>query len=344
MNNESAAHGSPPPQYGDCEPVFLVGMNGSGTTMLLDSLGRHSQLYAFPRETRVLPHLIASLDRFGDLSDDDVFLRLWEEVRSIGVLRYVNGGQPVPLPDDWASTPRNVAAVLDRVFRYFAHSQGKVRWCEKTPQHAQHLLSLAAVFPKAKFIHMIRDGRDSAASFKRRWYRTPELTIFRWKKVVQEGRRQGAGLGPTRYLEVKYEDLTADPERWIRQVSDFLAVPFESSTLESSEPYLKKKQDGEPGRIRSNSGRWREAFDAREIEKLETIAGRVLNETGYSPGNPTGDHDPPRLLRDWWLTRDYVRQFTKEIFKRARGDLKRPWWVILSRPWVALRQRRMNKF
>lgn len=344
MNSEFTEPRFTPPSHGDCEPVFLVGMNGSGTTMLLDSLGRHSQLYAFPRETRVLPHLIASLDRFGDLSDDDSFKRLWDEVRSIGVLRYVNEGQPVPLPDDWANTPRNLAAVLDRVFRYFAHSQGKVRWCEKTPQHAQHILSLAAVFPKAKFVHMIRDGRDSAASFKRRWQRTPELTIFRWKKVVQEGRRQGTSLEPTRYLEVKYEDLTANPEHWIRRVSEFIAVTFEPATLESSEPYLKKKQEGEPGKIRSNSGRWREAFNAAQIARLEAIAGRTLDETGYSTGNPTGDHDPPAMLRDWWLMRDYVHQFTTEIFKRARGDLKRPWWVILGRPWVALRQRRMNKF
>lgn len=330
--------------YGDCEPVFLVGMNGSGTTMLLDSLGRHSQLYAFPRETRVLPHLIANLDRFGDLTDDEAFQRLWDEVRKIGVLRYVNNGETVPLPADWADTPRNIAAVLDRVFQYFAQRQGKSRWCEKTPQHVQHILSLSAVFPKAKFVHMIRDGRDSAVSFKRRWHRTPELTIYRWKKVVQEGRRQGRSLGSSRYLEVKYEDLTANPEYWIQHVSSFLGIPFEPATLESSEPYLKKKQDGEPGRIRSNSGQWQKVFSAAEVATLEAIAGRVLTETGYPTQNPAGDVDPPKLRRDWWLMRDYVHQFTKEIFKRARGDLKRPWWVILGRPWVALRQRRMNKF
>lgn len=344
MTTQSTERTATSASRAEAEPVFLVGMNGSGTTMLLDSLGRHSQLYAFPRETRVLPHLIANIERFGDLADDDAFLRLWEEVRKIGVLRYVNDGQPVPLPEDWADTPRNLAAVLDRVFKYFAQRQGKSRWCEKTPQHAQHILSLATIFPKAKFVHMIRDGRDSAASFKRRWHRTPALTIFRWKKVVEEGRRQGMSLGPNRYLEVRYEDLTTDPERWLRRVSEFLSVPFEAATLESSEPYLKKKQDGEPGRIRSNSGTWQKVFSAAEVAQLEAIAGRVLSDAGYTTHNSTGDDDPRKMLRDWWLLRDYAQQFTREIFKRARGDLKRPWWVILARPWVALRQRRMNKF
>ncbi|MGH8607377.1 MAG: sulfotransferase, partial [Gammaproteobacteria bacterium] len=56
-------------------PVFLVGMNGSGTTMLLHSLGNHPDLYGCKRETRVLPHFIAHLHRYGTLGDDDNFLR-----------------------------------------------------------------------------------------------------------------------------------------------------------------------------------------------------------------------------------------------------------------------------
>ena len=127
----------------DAGPVFVVGMNGSGTTMLLDCLGRHPALYAFPKETRLIPHLISRLGLFGDLSNDANFERLWGEVRNLGVFRLENGDQPVPLPADWRDYSRSLAAVLDGVFRYFAAREGKRRWCEKTPQHAQHLLVLA---------------------------------------------------------------------------------------------------------------------------------------------------------------------------------------------------------
>jgi hypothetical protein len=324
-------------------PVFLVGMNGSGTTMLLDSLGRHSALYAFPRETRVLPHLISTYGKVGNLQDDANFRRLWDAVRTIGVLRYVNDGREVPLPPDWAQCPRDIGSVIDRVMRVFAAKEGKERWCEKTPQHAQHMLLLAAVFPNAKFIHVIRDGRDSAASFKRRWSRTPALTIFRWKKVVAEGRRQGTQLGTDRYMEVKYEELTQDPQAWLRKISAFLGVAFESATLESRDPYLKRK-DGEAGRIRRNSGRWREAFSAAQVRQLEHIAGRILSELGYDAEHVQGDFDPPKWRRDIWMLQDYAAQFLKEIGKRVKGDIKRPWWVILRRPFVAWRQRRMNKY
>ena len=166
-------------------PVFIVGMNGSGTTMLLDSLGNHPDLYAYPRETRLIPNLIHNVDRYGDLNNDENFLRLWHAVLGIPAFRGKKYKSPKPpLPANWRDFPRNLAAVLDAVFRYFALTHGKIRWCEKTPQHVQHLQNLHAVFPGAKFIHIIRDGRDCAASFHRRWRRQPELTIYRWKKVI----------------------------------------------------------------------------------------------------------------------------------------------------------------
>ena len=180
------------------KPVFVVGMNGSGTTMLLDSLGRHPELYAFPRETRLIPYLYANRNKYGNLRNDDNFRRLWHEVMRIPAFLHANGMEEMPLPKDWRAHARSLAGVLDGVFQYFSKQEGKHRWCEKTPQHVQHIAVLAKIFPGASFVHMVRDGRDCAASFNRRWRRTPELTIYRWKRVVLEGRRQGAELGNER--------------------------------------------------------------------------------------------------------------------------------------------------
>ena len=323
-------------------PVFIVGMNGSGTTMLLDSMGRHSALYAFPRETRIMPHYLVNTARFGDLNNNDVFRKLWDEVRSAMVFRYVNSGEAMPLPEDWQHTPRTVAGIFDRLFRQFAARDNKTRWCEKTPQHVQHIKLLAQAYPDALFIHMIRDGRDSAVSFYRRWLRTPEMTIFRWKKAVTEGRKQGAQLG-ARYFELKYEELTADPERCLRAICEFLNVPFEPVILESSQPYLEKKASGQGG-ITRNSGKWQSAFAPQRCARLESIAGATLAQCGYDTNQPTSDVDPPKWQREWWMLRDQLRQFMREISSKSRGDIKRPWWVILSKPLVALRQRRTNKF
>ncbi len=329
------------------EPVFIVGMNGSGTTMLLDSLGRHPSLYAFPRETRLIPHLIATCPQLGNLAVDDNFRSLWNKVLGLTVFAYVNDGVPPPLPADWQNYDRDLASVLDGVYLYFARKQGKHRWCEKTPQHVQHIDELASLFPKAKFIHVIRDGRDSAASFQRRWMRTPELTLYRWKHVIKEGRKQGESLASGRYLEVHYEDLTTDPEYQLKAICEFVGVPFAADVLVSSQPYLESKDgqiSGKPGGLRPNSGKWKRHFSERQIDRLERIAGQTLVEFGYEARYPDADVDPSRWRRRIWMLRDLTAQYLREILHRLIGKNKKPWRVILTRPFVAYRQGEQNKF
>jgi Sulfotransferase family len=326
------------------EPVFVVGMNGSGTTMLLDCLGRHPQLFAFPRETRLIPYLMAREASYGDLGVDENFLRLWNDVRNLAVFREANGNVAVPLPADWRHYPRRLAAVLDAVFRHFAAAQGKQRWCEKTPQHVQHLQALAANFPGARFVHVIRDGRDCAVSFNRRWKRQPELTVFRWKKVVTMGREQGRRLGAHRYLEVRYEDLTAAPEQSLRRICHFVGLPFHPAVLDSAQPYLQSKAHI-PGRgLQRNSGKWRTYFSPQSLDSLERIAGRTLASCGYDTRFPDADSDLAAWRRKYWAARETLREYSREVWRKATGELERPWRVILVKPVNALRHRQHNVY
>ena len=339
----------PPPRHSRCtEPIFIVGMNGSGTTMLLDSIGRHPELYAFPRETRVIPYLFAHRSAFGDLSVDRNFLRLWNRVRRFGVFEQVNGGAEVPLPENWASHQRDLAAVLDAVFRHFAQREGKSRWCEKTPQHAQHMDRLSHLFPRARFVHVVRDGRDCAASFYRRWKRTPELTMHRWKHVVRLARHQGALLGPERYLELRFEEVTSDPERSLRRLCDFVGVTFDPRVLQSSHPHLHpdvRVGDGRDlGGIKPNSGSWRHRLPAKRRVRIERIGGAVLRELGYETTAPDDDLDLTPLERRIYAARDAVVQYSTEIASKLRGRIERPWTFILSRPLMAWRHRRVNRY
>jgi hypothetical protein len=325
-------------------PVFVVGMNGSGTTMLLDCLGRHPALYAFPKETRLIPYLISRVSSYGDLQVDANFQRLWDEVRALAVFCETNGNTPVPVPEDWREYPRSLAAILDAIFSYFAAQQGKRRWCEKTPQHVQHLLALSQQFPAAKFIHVIRDGRDCAVSFHRRWLRRPELTIFRWKKVVSIGREQGRQLGSERYLETRYEDLTAQPESSLRAICAFLELPFDAATLESAQPYLQSGAAGGGRGLKANSGKWQGYFSGRLQQRLERIAGRTLASCGYATQCPDCDANVSGWQRRYWSGTEALRQFGREIWRKLNGDLERPWRVILAKPLNALRQRQHNEY
>lgn len=324
--------------------MFVVGMNGSGTTMLLDCLGRHPQLYAFPKETRLIPYLMSKAGAYGDLRVDANFLALWEEVRNLGVFRLTNDDAPVPLPPDWRDHPRGLAAVLDAQFSYFAAREGKRRWCEKTPQHVQHLRALAELFPTAKFVQVVRDGRDCAASFHRRWRRQPELTIYRWKKVVAAGHEQGQRLGDKRYLEIRYEDLTAAPEISLRRICEFLELPFDTAVLGSARPHMQTGDAVKGSGLQKNSGKWQKYFNAAMQQRLEQIAGRQLAHYGYPTRSPDADVEVAAWRRRYWASAEALRQYGREIWRKLNGELKRPWRVILAKPINALRQRQHNEY
>ena len=332
------------PDTPGCKPVFVVGMNGSGTTMLLDCLGRHPQLYAFPRETRLIPYLMARESSYGDLTVDENFRRLWDDVRNLAVFREANGNVPVPIPDDWREHGRRLAAVLDGVFRHFAATQSKHRWCEKTPQHVQHLHALADRFPAARFVHVIRDGRDCAASFHRRWKRQPELTVFRWKKVVSMGREQGRGLGAGRYLEVRYEDLTSSPHASLQRICAFLDLPFHPAVLDSAQPYLQARTGSVRRGLQPNSGKWRAYFSPATLDGLERIAGRSLASCGYDTRFADSDRDLPVWRRRYWSAKETLREYSREVWRKATGELERPWRAILIKPVNALRHRQHNVY
>lgn len=312
------------------EPVFVVGMNGSGTSMMLDSLGRHPELYAVPVETHMMPYIIGRASRFGDLSNDDNYRAYWQfAIDQMPALLRFNDGVKPDIPSDWQSYPRTIAGIFDGIFSSFAKKQGKRCWCEKTPDHVQHVHLLSNIFPRARFIHLIRDGREVACSIGRRQHRRPELVIYRWKELVTTGQADGATLGD-RYMELKYEDLTSGPRREMARICDFLSLAFDEHVLSSRMPQSPKRQGmdkGELGAISANPTKWPEYFDSRTVRRLEQIGGATLESLGYGTENETGDRDPGWFRRRVWRALDFVRLTRKRMKIRKDYDS----WIKVAR-------------
>jgi hypothetical protein len=322
-------------------PVFIVGMNGSGTTMMLDCLNAHREVYGFPRETRIIPYYAANLRKYGDLGETDKFKALWDDFRGVSCFRWVNGGSEPELPDDWRERAHSLTTVIDETFSYFARKQGKSRWCEKTPMHAQHIAALHDLFPEACFIHMIRDGRACAASFHRRWRYVPQRTIYRWKNVIRAARKQASDCGAN-YLEVFYEQLTRDPASEMHKVCEFIGVQFEEAVLSPS------RKPGHTGStadtIVQSAPRWHTYFDDRHIRALEGIGGRTLAELGYATTQPDGDRDPRALELRSWEWRDYARRGISAVWEELTTPRKKKWDNLGGRISSAIRQRFSSRF
>jgi hypothetical protein len=185
-----------------------------------------------------------------------------------------------------------------RVYDAVARQDGKPLAGEKMARYVTHLPQLTALFPWARIVHIIRDGRDVALSqlewaHERRgpgrlalWRDEPVgVTALSWRWMVGTGRRDGAALGPARYHEVRYEELVDSPEAPLRRLTTFLDLPFAAEMLRYHEgrrrddPGLTAKQAWLPPTPGLRD--WRTQMRPRDLELFEAIAGDLLSDLGY---------------------------------------------------------------
>ncbi|MEA2487814.1 MAG: hypothetical protein QOF16_1468, partial [Actinomycetota bacterium] len=126
------------------------------------------------------------------------------------------------------------ADAIDATFRAWARAAGRSRWGDKTPRYIEHIPFISRLFPRGKFIHLIRDGRDVALSYANVPFGPKSVAEAArlWAERVSTGRRDGCVLTGSRYLEIRYEDLVEDAEGEIKDICDFLEVDFDPGMLD----------------------------------------------------------------------------------------------------------------
>ena len=317
-------------------PVFIVGMNGSGTTMLADSLGKHPELYVLPIESKIIPYYLLKygLDDIAG-GDSEQITQLASAIGGSKPFWQSNKERDVELSFEELSVCRNLPQIIAAVYKHLADKQGKRRWGDKSPINTQYIEVLAKAFPDARFVHIIRDGRDAAQSFHRRWGYHPIHTIVRWKHLIREGREQGRRLGSERYCEVRYEDLTVKPEEYMRHICEFLHLSFTSDVLRSSMHYMDRSTvNVSGGRIVVNSEKWRTYFDANAVRELESHGGAMMHDLGYAT-SINGDRDPSSAMMlyfRWYghykFTRSHFREYGLRAFPMYLRQL-----IAAARQW-----------
>lgn len=208
-------------------PFFVVGAGRSGTTLLRLMLDAHPSL-ALPPES----HFVVAL------ADRRLRLLHRPELALERVLRHPRFArweldEATVRAAVTQHQPCDLAALFRVVFETYAASQGKPRWGDKTPGYVGRLPLLAALFPDARFVHLIRDGRAVAASVASKPSGPPNAVsaAYWWRGLVGQGRRDGAALGE-RYLEVRYEALIADPAAVLTTVCHHVGVAYDPAMLD----------------------------------------------------------------------------------------------------------------
>ena len=300
-------------------------MNGSGTTMMLDHLDSHPRIYGFGLESYILPLYMRRAGKYGDLQDNENFRRLWDDMRREYAFVRANRRQVPELPNDWADATRSIAGVFDAIMTSFASRVGKRRWCEKTPMHVFYIKELADAFPGSRFIHMIRDGRACAASCWRRWGTHPVGAAVRWRDAIKAARSASTSTSD-RYLEVVYEQITAEPERVLREVCDFLGEDFTEGLLEANR--VRPRITGHSSAAITPRKRARSAeFEARYAEKIELVAGKALHECGYDCKYPESAANAGVVDRLCWFMTD-AKEFLIRMIEGKAGEQPHLTWRL----------------
>lgn len=310
-------------------PFFIVGHPRSGTTLLRFMLSSHPRLFV-PDETGFLPFLDtdpqAELDqtavsnllrRIGKLN------RFWDGLVSDEAVFYAT------LSEKGHWTRQTLPHVLDALYR-LQSPPGTARWGDKTPLYVQYMPQIQAIFPRAQFIHVIRDGRDAALSARAKWGRSKpymdlSYLLSNWVRNVQTGQAAGRPLGPQRYYEVRYESLVSDPAATLQALCTYLGEPYDAAMLDYRQA-ARREGGGIDAHVEaqevlfaSSIGRWQREMILFERKVARAIAGPLLIELGYGPDEGLAPLTTADRLRLAWLSARFKTLDTLRSWLYRRG-------------------------
>jgi len=286
---------------------FVVGVNRSGTTLLRMMLDAHPEL-TIPPETHFVPELIDVAE--GDDPTPEALLETITRQREWGDFGL---SEDALLERFRAIEPLNAGDALRAFYSAYAERVGKPRWGEKTPIYVKSMRKIERVLPEARFVHVIRDGRDVALSIRDRAVKEHPIDRIaeRWVRRITRAREQARRL--RHYEEVRYESLILDTRATLERICGFFELPWDDALLDYHERSADrlaemKRELPEDGRRTTLSverrmatharttekpdpkraSRWRESMSRSDRELFESIAGPLLVELGYATGDGPG--------------------------------------------------------
>ncbi|MDY7034253.1 MAG: FkbM family methyltransferase [Thermodesulfobacteriota bacterium] len=257
-------------------PIFIGGCGRSGTTLMRVMLDSHKNIACGPESYLAVKDNI----NIADLS--------------------FKFDMPAVEIEQLAKKSFTKSEFIDNFLSTYALLNGKKRWAEKTPKNVYRIDYIFNQFKNAKFIHMIRDGRDVACSLRTHprfkiangelvptnICHPIEMGISRWIKDTTAGL---LGRNFKGYIEVKYEDLVLNNEETLKKLFDFLEEPWDVNVLNyyriksGSRDVNKAPQNPEAFKeIQLDSlGRWYREFLPQDVAIFKEMAGDLLIYLGY---------------------------------------------------------------
>jgi len=272
-------------------PIFIVGTERSGSNLLRLILDSHSQI-SIPHPPHILRYFAPLEAGYGDLSDRRNLRRLAQDVLRL-LECHIHPWESLPDLDAIASSaqPMDLFGIFVAIYEWQQQEVGKARWGCKSTFMIHHVDRILARFPNAKFIWLIRDPRDVAASSRESVFNPchPYLTASLWCEQQRIGLEREVYLPKANWMRLHYEDLVEAPEETVRGICRFIGENFEPQMLRFSETPAAKlsaslskswANTASPV-LRNRTGNYRKKLTEGEIRLVEDVAGELMVPLGY---------------------------------------------------------------
>jgi len=250
--------------------VFVLGAPRSGTTLMFSLIASHPQFASISVESYFFhKRNIFNLNNYSELE------------KGCNQIQYSM--------ENLILASKDLIDLFDNFADCIKKDANRTRIVEKTPIHIFSLNYMLLHYPNAKFINMIRDGRDSYVSIKRldSCSNMPVSEFSRlWRRCIVSRRKIG---DHPNILDVKYEDLVANPTDVTRKVMIFLGETFVPNQIESraSIDAIKKfklitgHEKIQESITNHSTSQWKTQLSSEEVKKIEKIAGNELKYLKY---------------------------------------------------------------
>jgi len=290
----------------ECAPLFVIGNPRSGTSLLRLILTCHTQILIPPE----CGFVVWLKDKYSDWNKNDL-------VNIEKIECFISDLKSSKKFDTWnidsnqlkksifIKKPLTYPALCSIVYEEYGVQQGKSFsiWGDKNNFHTNYLSELLALFGKARFLQIIRDGRDVASSYKQVMSENsnspyaPNLNTNiieianEWVRNIEKFEFFSGFCPKAQLMTVRYEDLVNSPELTVKSICNWLNFNYEEAMLdffkinikEQLEPKLTMDWKRRTMTPVSNStvGRFKSNLSAVEIIKFEEISKTFLLKYGY---------------------------------------------------------------
>ncbi|NCF28570.1 MAG: sulfotransferase [Gammaproteobacteria bacterium] len=279
----------------DQRPVFVIGSERSGTTLIMAVLGCHPRL-AVPEVAWYYPRFRPYLFTYGDLADSGNFRTLAHEmVHGLRTPYWGMDVDPATFGDEItqraASLEQSFAGIYATMFQRYAEEIGKARWGEKTPYNLFYVGEILEDFPDAQFVFIYRDGRDVSAEFldssfgPTNIYCATEL----WRMGQDAVKPWREKLSSDQWLDIEYESFVRDPVAGLQRLCTFIGEDYAEEMLEfHTTPTAKRRGKTKDNRALAEPisdkhvGIYKELLSVRDQRIVAWLAGETLADYGYA--------------------------------------------------------------